>query len=197
MLEEYKTIEGAVDSELRELGSRFLTFLFPISDAAEFQTALKSLKTTYYDASHHCSAYRLATDPATEKSSDDGEPAGTAGMPMLNALRSAELFQVGAVVVRYFGGTKLGTRGLIDAYGGAVVEAIAEASCIQVVPQLDWSVALPFDQLGLLQQNMGKIGDLSILGNDYHPQGLITHLKGKKEAIEQLKIALERWIIHD
>lgn len=197
MLEEYKTIEGAVESELRELGSRFLTFLFPISDAAEFQTALKSLKTTYYDASHHCSAYRLATDPATEKSSDDGEPAGTAGMPMLNALRSAELFQVGAVVVRYFGGTKLGTRGLIDAYGGAVVEAIAEASCIQVVPQLDWSVALPFDQLGLLQQNMGKIGDLSILGNDYHPQGLITHLKGKKEAIEQLKIALERWIIHD
>jgi len=197
MLEEYKTIEGAVESELRELGSRFLTFLFPISDAADFQTALKSLKTTYYDASHHCSAYRLATDPATEKSSDDGEPAGTAGMPMLNALRSAELFQVGAVVVRYFGGTKLGTRGLIDAYGGAVVEAIAEASCIQVVPQLDWSVALPFDQLGLLQQNMGKIGDLSILGNDYHPQGLITHLKGKKEAIEQLKIALERWIIHD
>jgi len=197
MLEEYKTIEGAVESELRELGSRFLTFLFPISDAAEFQTALKSLKTTYYDASHHCSAYRLATDPATEKSSDDGEPAGTAGMPMLNALRSAELFQVGAVVVRYFGGTKLGTRGLIDAYGGAVVEAIAEASCIQVVPQLDWSVALPFDQLGLLQQNMGKIGDLSILGNDYHPQGLITHLKGKKEAIEQLKNALERWIIHD
>ena len=197
MLEEYKTIEGAVESELRELGSRFLTFLFPISDATEFQTALKSLKTTYYDASHHCSAYRLATDPATEKSSDDGEPAGTAGMPMLNALRSAELFQVGAVVVRYFGGTKLGTRGLIDAYGGAVVEAIAEASCIQVVPQLDWSVALPFDQLGLLQQNMGKIGDLSILGNDYHPQGLITHLKGKKEAIEQLKIALERWIIHD
>jgi uncharacterized YigZ family protein len=197
MLEEYKTIEGAVESELRELGSRFLTFLFPISDAADFQASLKSLKTIYYDASHHCSAYRLATDPVTEKSSDDGEPGGTAGLPMLNALRSAELFQVGAVVVRYFGGTKLGTRGLIDAYGGAVVDAIVTASCVQVVPQLNWSVALPFDQLGLLQQSMGKIGDLSILGNDYHPQGLITHLQGKREAIEQLKNALERWIIHD
>jgi len=56
---------------------------------------------------------------------------------------------------------------------------------------------LPFDQLGLLQQNMGKIGGLSISGNDYHPNGLTTHLKGKKDAIEQLKIALERWTIHD
>jgi hypothetical protein len=66
-----------------------------------------------------------------------------------------------------------------------------------VVPQLEWSVTLPFDQLGLLQQNMGKIGGLSISGNDYHPNGLTTHLKGKKDAIEQLKIALERWTIHD
>jgi uncharacterized YigZ family protein len=196
-MEVYKTISAPVQADFRELGSKFIAFLYPITDAQEFQLLLKQLKTELYDATHHCSAYRLATEPVTEKSSDDGEPGGTAGLPMLNALRSANLYQVGAIVVRYFGGTKLGTRGLIEAYGGAVEQAIAHSNIYEVVPQISWSVVLPFDQIGLLQQQIGKIGNLVITGNDFHQQGLMTHVEGNKESIETLKYALDRWIIHD
>ena len=105
--------------------SRFLCTLKKVQSEAEAQAFIKAMKKEHWDATHNCSAYII--DEATQRSNDDGEPAGTAGSPMLNVLRSKGLEQVAAVVTRWFGGIKLGTGGLTRAYAGTVAAAVAKA----------------------------------------------------------------------
>ena len=107
--------EYQVDS--REKGSRFIGIVFPVWEEDDFEDRLSALRKTYYDASHLCSAVIRYGNPCLEQAHDDGEPSGTAGLPILYALKSAGLVNVGLVVIRYFGGTKLGKPGLIAAYG--------------------------------------------------------------------------------
>ena len=112
-----------VQTELVVQKSRFLTSLYRVSTEIEAQAKIKALKKEYWDANHNCTAYIVGIKPRAERSSDDGEPAGTAGAPMLEVLRQKELYNVVAVVTRYFGGIKLGTSGLIVAYKAAAAEA--------------------------------------------------------------------------
>ena len=110
----------------------------------EAQAFVKQMKKQYWDASHNCSAYIVGQDGRVERSSDDGEPSGTAGSPMLEVLRRRELYDVAAVVTRYFGGIKLGAGGLTRTYGKAVVQAVDEAGLAQRIPMgdyvFDWSM---------------------------------------------------------
>lgn len=101
-----------VQTELVVQKSRFLTSLYRVSTEIEAQAKIKALKKEYWDANHNCTAYIVGIKPRAERSSDDGEPAGTAGAPMLEVLRQKELYNVVAVVTRYFGGIKLGAGGL-------------------------------------------------------------------------------------
>lgn len=121
-------IEKTVQENLRERGSKFLGFLFPCSNLEAFETELHQIKILHPTATHHCYAYRLNPANITEFSSDDGEPSGTAGLPILNQLKSAELVNVGAVIVRYYGGTKLGKAGLIETYAESTRICIEAAS---------------------------------------------------------------------
>ena len=125
---QYRTIEGPVTATLVEKKSRFLCLLAPVQDEDEVQAQLFAIKKEHWSANHHCYAYRL--QDGSERASDDGEPSGTAGRPMLHVLSGQGLTGVLAVVTRYFGGTLLGAGGLVRAYSGAVAAAVQAAQIV-------------------------------------------------------------------
>jgi uncharacterized YigZ family protein len=120
----YQTIEKESVAEFKDRGSRFLAYAFPISSTDNFKKRLKELKEEHPKAVHHCFAYRIGTDGNNFRSSDDGEPSGSAGRPILGQIDSKELTNTAIIVVRYFGGTLLGVPGLINAYKTAASFAL-------------------------------------------------------------------------
>lgn len=127
----YKTIEKPSEGIYKEKGSKFLAYAFPVFSEAEIKEHIHRLREEYYNARHHCFAWQLGTDGTQFRANDDGEPSGTAGKPILGQLNSHELTNILVVVVRYFGGTKLGVPGLIRAYKEATINAIANALVVQ------------------------------------------------------------------
>jgi uncharacterized YigZ family protein len=142
---------GEARGEIRDRGSRFLAIVGPVEDEEALRRGLDAVAREFPDATHHCWAARVG-DPSggapLERSSDAGEPAGTAGVPILQVLRGAELSDVLAVVVRWFGGTKLGKGGLARAYAGATREALAALPRVRNVPAVELVVELPYDRIG-------------------------------------------------
>ena len=139
-------------AEIRDRGSRFLAIVAPAASEDDAKAALEALEAEMPDATHHCWAFRVGpphrTDTFVERSSDAGEPSGTAGLPILQVLRGSELSDVVAVVVRWYGGTKLGKGGLARAYAGATREAVEVLRTALRVPTVTLSVELPYDRLG-------------------------------------------------
>ncbi len=131
VIEEYLSIAVPVEAEIEDRRSRFLAHLEPASDEAAARAVIESVRRLHHTAGHHCSAFILGPDGAVERSSDDGEPAGTAGAPMLEVLRGRELRDVVAVVTRWFGGTLLGAGGLVRAYSDAVAAASEAAEFVR------------------------------------------------------------------
>ncbi|HVZ56162.1 MAG TPA: YigZ family protein [Chitinophagaceae bacterium] len=127
----YNTIAKPSQAEFRDRGSRFIAYAFPVQNAAECKEKLALLKKEHAKATHHCFAYRLGLDGTPFRVSDDGEPSGTAGRPILGQLDSRGLTQVMVVVVRYFGGTLLGVPGLIHAYKTAAALALQTTPVLQ------------------------------------------------------------------
>src|SRR5690349_11582622 len=117
----YNTIERPAVAELKERGSRFIAYAYPVSTVEAVKKQLESLKKEHPKANHHCFAYRLGLDNNVFRVSDDGEPSGTAGKPILGQIDSKQLTDTLIIVVRYFGGTLLGVPGLIHAYKSAAV----------------------------------------------------------------------------
>lgn len=142
----YNTIGQPSVAEFKDRGSRFIAYAFPIKDAEDFKTNLQQLKKDHPKAVHHCFAYRLGLDGNNFRVSDDGEPSGTAGKPILGQLDSKELTNTLVVVVRYFGGTLLGVPGLINAYKSATSMAlqltplVAKAVEINYMLQFDYTL---------------------------------------------------------
>ncbi len=123
----YKTITGVVDSCYTEKRSRFIAYAVPVRTVEEVKEQVDTFRKQYYDARHVCWAYMLGPDRSTFRANDDGEPSGTAGKPILGQINSLELTDILVVVIRYFGGIKLGTGGLIVAYRAAAAEALSLA----------------------------------------------------------------------
>lgn len=128
--------------------SRFIAAVSGITSAEEGEAFLEACRKTYRDATHYCYAYRIGREPVREKSSDDGEPAGTAGHPMLFVLQREALTDVIAVVIRYFAGIKLGAGGLARAYGGTLAEALKAAPLLHYVPYIRLRIRMAYDSLG-------------------------------------------------
>ena len=126
----YKTIKEPGEGYINEKKSKFLSFIFPISSVEDTKEILEEFKKKYYDARHVCWAYMLGHEREEYRINDDGEPSGTAGKPILGQINSSELTNVLLIVVRYFGGTLLGTGGLIRAYKEAAAFAIADTKII-------------------------------------------------------------------
>ena len=127
----YLTISGPAEAIYKERSSKFLTYAYPVESEEEIKELLDALRKQYYDATHHCYAYRLGPQGEQFRANDDGEPSGTAGKPILGQLLSAKVTNCLVVVVRYFGGTKLGVSGLIQAYKESTAEVLAVSNIIE------------------------------------------------------------------
>ena len=142
----YTILAEAVESITEEKNSDFLTFLHPVTSRDEAMLQVEQYRKKYPDANHVCWAYVIGNtrQPQTQAFSDDGEPSGTAGKPMLHVLTEREVGNSLAVVVRYFGGVKLGAGGLVRAYSAAVSTAVGRAQLIAVTPSIQLQVAVDF-----------------------------------------------------
>lgn len=146
------------EAEVDVKRSRFLAVVRRVPDEDAARALVDELRRTHHDARHHCSAFVLGPAGDLERSSDDGEPAGTAGAPMLEVLRGAALSDVAAVVVRWFGGTLLGAGGLVRAYGDAVRLALDEAGTRRRVLLHEFTVALPHADAGRVESELRSRG---------------------------------------
>ena len=124
----YLTVDGPAEAASRERSSKFLAYIYPVCTEGEIRERLDALRKRYYDATHHCYAWRLGPHGETFRANDDGEPSGTAGKPILGQMLSVGITDCLVAVVRYFGGTKLGVPGLIAAYRESAAAAIAAAA---------------------------------------------------------------------
>lgn len=129
----YITIETPAEGFFKDRNSKFFAFAFPVSSEHEIKEHLEAVKKKYHDARHHCYAYALGQNNGVNRANDDGEPSGTAGKPIYGQILSAGLHDILIIVVRYFGGTLLGTGGLINAYRNAAANAIAHSKVKQVL----------------------------------------------------------------
>lgn len=135
----YQTIDKPAMAEFKDRGSKFIAYAYPIETADAFKQQLQQLKKEHPKAVHHCFAYRLGLDSNHFRVSDDGEPGGSAGRPILGQIDSKELTNVAVIVVRYFGGTLLGVPGLINAYKSAT------AMALQLVPTVQKSIEVAYE----------------------------------------------------
>lgn len=151
MIDTYLTIKEDGQAELEIKKSRFICSLKRIESEEEAKEFIQKIKKEHWKANHNCSAFVLGEQNEIQRSSDDGEPSGTAGVPMLEVLKKNELMNVAAVVTRYFGGTKLGAGGLIRAYSGAVANALHEIGIVQGILQQEVFTTIDYSLLGKLQ----------------------------------------------
>lgn len=161
-----QTILQAVQSEFSDKGSKFLNFLIPVSDESEIIAELNILKERFPDATHHCYAWRLGPEQLQEYANDDGEPGGTAGLPILNTLKSGDLVNILCVSVRYYGGTKLGKPGLINAYRTAAETCVEKAQTGELKQIAEFEISYPYSEQKHIDQLIHHF-KLDILNNTY------------------------------
>ena len=182
MTDSYRTIAAPAEGEFKDRGSKFLAYAWPVRTEEEALAHLDWLRKEHFKARHHCFAWRLAPDGSRFRANDDGEPSGTAGRPILGQIDSFGLTDVVVVVVRYFGGTLLGTSGLIQAYREAAAEALRAAGVEEKIVcdtfRFDFDYALMPDVMNAVK----KLG-LDIVHQDFGERGLL-HL-----AIRQSEVA--------
>ena len=142
MLNQYTTIMEKIDGEIVEKKSKFIATIFPIKSEEDALQKLEKVRKQYRDARHHVFVYRIAN--GSERASDDGEPSGTAGIPILDILRGMELQNILVVVTRYFGGILLGTGGLVRAYSDATKEALKLAKRVEMIWKVEYRIEIAY-----------------------------------------------------
>jgi uncharacterized YigZ family protein len=143
----YYTIERPGTAEFKDRGSKFLAYAFPIVDSADFKNRLRGLREEHPKAAHHCFAYRFGTDGNNFRSSDDGEPSGSGGKPILSQIDSKRLTNLAVIVVRYFGGTLLGLPGLTNAYKTATLLALQTTPIVQRAIEINYHLEFDYTKM--------------------------------------------------
>ena len=184
----YRTIAHESEIEIVIKKSRFIGYAFLVSSAEEANEKLAALRKRQWDASHHCSAYVLGADKQLQKYSDDGEPQGTAGMPILQVLHHKDVTNTMVVVVRYFGGVLLGAGGLVRAYSEAAAKALDAAGLCQYVPVVRWGFAVDYAHWARLDRFL-QSSDIQLEQTDYGAEVLCQGLS-REEAWEAFRQAL-------
>lgn len=156
MLLEYKTVYEGGQGEIVEKKSRFIATVQPISSEEQALEFIEMIKKKYWDARHNCFAYVLGERHELARFSDDGEPGGTAGKPMLDVLLGEDIHNVAVVVTRYFGGTLLGTGGLVRAYSGAVKAGLADSLIVTRTAGVKLKIGTDYTGLGKIQYILGE-----------------------------------------
>jgi uncharacterized YigZ family protein len=175
----YKTLETTGQGLYKEKGSRFISYAIPVKEENDVKRELEILRQKYHDARHHCYAYMLGFDKSASRANDDGEPSGTAGRPILGQINSCDLTNLLVVVIRYFGGIKLGVSGLILAYRTAAKEAIDQANVvtriISDVYELEFSYVAMNDVMRIIKEE-----SCTILLTEFELQNKLTIMARKK-----------------
>lgn len=200
-----KTIKEEITAQIVEKKSKFIANIFYVKTAQEAEQKLAEVKKKYHDARHNCYAYRIQKgNEIVEKSSDDGEPSGTAGQPMLNLLAKAEMVNVLAVVTRYFGGILLGTGGLVRAYTEATKEALENAVTISEEPGLEIKILIPYqdfqkfkyycqtNNINIIESNFSEYVSCIIEISLYERTKIINEIEEKQFNIKKLEIIKEK-----
>ncbi|MFZ6014007.1 MAG: IMPACT family protein [Bacteroidota bacterium] len=186
----YRTILSAATGIYKEKGSKFLAFAYPVGSEAEIKEKLAALKKEYFDARHHCFAWMLGSEKKLFRANDDGEPNHSAGDPILGQIRSKEITDVLIVVVRYFGGVKLGVGGLIGAYKAATEDALKNAVIVE--KEVKEEINLEYDY-GATPEAMRLVKefDLEITQQSFTENCHLTvviRLKEKENFFERVKL---------
>jgi uncharacterized YigZ family protein len=171
--DEYRTIEAQSEGMYKEKGSKFIARAFPASSPDEVKHLVESVRKQYHDARHHCYAYRLGAEPYEFRYNDDGEPSGTAGKPIFGQIQSLGLTNTLVVVTRYFGGVKLGTGGLIQAYKTAARLALENASVLTKTWKVKASIRFQYAQMDQVMRVI-KDESLDIIGQEAYEDCCIT-----------------------
>jgi uncharacterized YigZ family protein len=188
MIDTYLTIAAPAEGLYRDKGSRFLAFAFPVESEPEVKRHVAAIRQEHYGARHHCYAYRIGKEGALFRANDDGEPSGTAGKPMLGQLLSANLTNVLVTVTRYFGGTLLGTSGLIAAYRSAAAAALANAQVVQRTWDVVINAQFPYASLNEVMK-LVKEEQLRVLSQDFGSERCSISLsvrEGKAQRVKEI-----------
>lgn len=188
MTEQYKTVYEGGEGELVEKKSRFIATVRPVKTEEEANQFVEEMRKKYWDARHNCWAFILGERQEFKRCSDDGEPSQTAGKPMMDVLTGAGLTDVAVVVTRYFGGTLLGTGGLVRAYSGAVQEGLKNSTVITKYRGVKLSVTTDYNGVGKLQYLFGQ-KEIPILSVEYTDKVVFTVLV-ESSRIQEIKKAI-------
>ena len=161
--------------------SEFITELYRVFSVDEFNAILKDMKKRHLKATHICTAYRIQQ---LEKSNDDGEPSGTAGLPMLEVLRKQNIIDVGAFVIRYYGGIQLGAGGLTRAYSGSVAQALETVKLNPIMEMLDTTIEFPITYTDII---LNRLKDVEILSKSFTDQVQLVIRSVKDDYLLELK----------
>lgn len=186
----FKTIIEHTTSEIVEKKSKFIANIYHIENEEQANTKIKEIKKKYYDARHNCIAFRvIEKDKIIERFSDDGEPSGTAGAPMLNILQKNDLYNILVVVTRYFGGILLGTGGLVRAYSEATIQGIEKAEKINIYPGIEYRIKVEYSELENFKYYCRK-NNINIVNIEYLNE-IDCNIQVKKENNNKLKKDIE------
>jgi uncharacterized YigZ family protein len=162
----YQTISGMASGEFRDRGSKFIAYAYPAYNEDEWKAALEKVRKLHPKARHHCYAYRLGLDQNNFRANDDGEPSGTAGRPILGQIDSFGLTYVVVIVIRYFGGTLLGTSGLINAYRESTALALQEADIIERTVEEVYRISFDYSLMGNVMSSIEHL-QLNMIGQNF------------------------------
>lgn len=185
MLKEYKTVYAGGEGEITEKKSRFIATVRPVESEEEALAFIEEMRKKYWDARHNCYVYSVGMNREATRCSDDGEPSGTAGRPMLDVILGQDIYNVAVVVTRYFGGVLLGTGGLVRAYSSAVQEGLAASTVITKKLGISLKVETDYSGIGKIQYIAGE-GGLPILDSEYTDK-VILHLLVPEDQIQQVE----------
>ena len=190
----FKTIAKPSEGFFKDRNSKFYAFAFPVENEEDIAKYRNDLRKKYHDARHHVYAFVLGEDKNIYRSSDDGEPHNSSGPPVLNAIKSFDLTNVLVVVVRYFGGKKLGIPGLINAYRTAAEDALNNAEIIEKIPVISLKLSFGFDKMNEVMKFI-KQNSLKILKQDYSDTCSIS-IEADKENVEKYLADFEKMKIN-
>lgn len=180
----YRTIIANTRSIYKEKNSKFISTAIPVSTEIEIIEHLKAIKKEFYDASHHCYAYRLGPDKKIYRYNDDGEPSGTAGKPIFGQILSFDLTNLLIVVVRYFGGTKLGVSGLINAYKTAARNLLTDSIIITKTVDETFTLLFDYENLNSVMKIL-KDKNIKPIENDFKSKCFLR-ISVRKKITEEL-----------
>lgn len=188
----YTSIASPSRGLYKDQGSRFISFAYPVETEAQVKELVDSLRKEYHDARHHCYAYRLGLDGARYRMNDDGEPSSTAGRPILSQIDSAGLSDILVVVVRYFGGIKLGVPGLIKAYKTATQDALGQATRIEKTAAVSYHIEFDYQNMEPVMRTL-KDMDIPQSGQSFD-QSCSMDIRVRLSQEEDLKKRLVKYL---